>query len=189
MKYILVLFVGFFITGKNEAQNFSCSGAAQYNANYSKAIQPLENVSITLQQGKAMVKETTAKTNSSNSFYAITGTTSTAQFTSLAANIGFSTCSKMPSFELYKTEVKNGMRTFTIPAGINGSNAVNIPIQVITPPALQNPNRNGAIVWGQGNFKIKFTNGYLSAGEYVLIDKDSLTPDGTQLKGVAFTIK
>src|SRR5205085_1384051 len=131
---------------------------------------------------------TTAKTISSNSFYAITGATSTAQLTSLAANIGFSTCSKMPSFELYKTEVKNGIRTFTIPAGISGSQSLNIPIQVITPPALQRSNRNG-IVWGQGSFKIKFTNGYLSAGEYVLIDKDSLTPDGTQLKGVAFTIK
>lgn len=189
MKKILIALLIFFIAGKVQAQNFSCSNAAQYDANFTKAIQPLENVSITLQQGKTMVKEKAVKTNSSNSFYAIRGVTSTAQFTSLAANIGFSTCSKIPSFELYEAEIKNGMRTFTIPAGINGSSSVNIPIQVITPPALQEPGRNGAIVWGQGSFKIKFINGYLSTGEYVLIDKDSLTPDGSQLKGVAFTIK
>src|SRR5689334_6348043 len=117
MKYSSILVLVFLITAKIQAQNFSCSGAAQYDANYSKAIQQLENVTVTLQQGKAMTNETTTKTSTLNSFYAVTGTTSTSQFTSLAANVGFSTCSKMPSFELYKTEVKNGMRTFTIPAG------------------------------------------------------------------------
>jgi hypothetical protein len=78
------------------------------------------------------------------------------------------------------------MRTFTIPAGSNGNHSVNIPIQIITPPGTVN---NGRVNWGPGNFKIKFINGYLQSGEYILIDKNSISPDGTQMKGYAFSIK
>jgi hypothetical protein len=185
MKYFFIVALIYFANTQVTAQNFSCSGASQYDATYAKAIQPLESVSITLQQAKA-TKEA-ERTKSSQSFYAIPGVTSTTQFTSVAANIGFSTCTRMPSFELYKAEVKNGMRTFTLPAGTGGNLAVNVPIQVITPPAIRNP--NGSTDWGRGSFKIVFTNGYLQPGEYVLIDKNSLTSDGLHMKGVAFTIK
>ena len=187
MKYLLIAVLLYFSSAKGKAQNFSCSGASEYDAAYTKAIQALEYVSIKLQQAKP-TRDPSVKTINSNSFYAIPGATSTAQFTSVAANIGFSTCTRMPDFELYKTEVRNGMRTFTIPAGTGGNQAVNIPIQVITPPAITNPN-NRSIAWGRGSFKITFLNGYLQPGEYVLIDKNTLSPDGTQMKGVAFTIK
>ncbi len=185
MKFLIVAALFQCLNIHTFAQNFSCSGASQYDAVYAKAIQPLESVSISLQQPKAT--QEAERTKSPQSFYAIPGATSTAQFTSVAANIGFSTCIRMPSFELYKTEVKNGMRTFTIPVGTGGNLAINIPIQVITPPAIRNP--NGSTDWGRGSFKIVFTNGYLQPGEYVLIDKNSLTSDGLHIQGVAFTIK
>ena len=92
-----------------------------------------------------------------------------------------------PNLELYKADVKGGMRTFTIPAGTGGNLAVNIPIQVITPPGTTTPG-NG-VAWGKGAFKVKFTNGYLQSGEYILIDKNTISPDGSQMKGSAFSIK
>lgn len=194
MKYSLMIVSAFLVNCAIQAQAFTCSNAARYDAGYTKAMQLLENVSITLQQSKPLknadVKNRAEQSSSSsNSFYAVTGITSTAQFSSVEANIGFSTCSKIPVFELYKAEIISGMRAFAIPAGSNGSHSVNIPIQAITPPALQNPNNGGAVVWGKGSFKINFPNGYLSPGEYILIDKNSISPDGTQMKGVAFTIK
>ncbi len=185
MKYFFIIALLYLANTQVTAQNFSCSGASQYDATHSKAILPLESVSITLQQPK--VSALSERTKSANTYYAIRGATSTAQFTSAAANIGFSTCVSMPAFELYKTEVKGGLRTFTIPAGTGSNLAVNIPIQVITPPAIRNP--NGSTDWGRGSFKIVFTNGYLQPGEYVLIDKNTLTSDGIHIKGVAFTIK
>ena len=185
MKYFFIIAFIYLANAQVTAQDFSCKGASQYDATYSKAILPLESVSITLRLPK--VPALSERTKSANTYYAIPGATSTAQFTSVAANIGFSTCMRMPVFELYKTEVKGGLRTFTTPAGSGGNLAVNIPIQVITSPAIRNP--NGSTDWGRGSFKIVFTNGYLQPGEYVLIDKNTLTSDGLHMKGVAFTIK
>jgi len=193
MKYSLMIISALLVNYAIQAQAFTCSGAARYDAGYTKAIQLLDNVSVNLQQAKPLknadVKSREQGSSSANSFYAVQGNTATAQFSSVEANIGFSTCSTIPVLELYKAEAISGMREFTIPAGSNGSHSVNIPIQAITPPSLQNPNNGGAVVWGKGSFKINFPNGYLSPGEYILIDKNSISADGKQMKGVAFTIK
>ncbi|MDP4264183.1 MAG: hypothetical protein Q8941_16765 [Bacteroidota bacterium] len=183
MKYILISALTLFIHYNLQAQVFSCGGASRYDAAFSKAIQQLEYASISLKQVKTVKVTTEKNPGSASSYYAVQGAASPVQFTSLEANIGFNYCTKTPVLELYKTQVQNGMRTFTIPAGSNGNTAVNIPIQVLYPPGWS-PERKG-----QSFIKIKFTNGYLSAGEYVLIDKTSLTTDGTQMKGIAFSIK
>lgn len=188
MKYILIPALILFTHFNIQAQAFSCGGASRFDAAFSKQIQQLEYASISLQQVKpAKTTETRSPTDKSSavmsSYYSIPGAASPVQFTSVEANIGFSYCTKKPVLELYKTEVKSAMRTFTIPAGSNGNISVNIPIQVSYPPSWSPDKR------GQGFITIKFTNGYLSQGEYVLIDKNSLSADGTQMKGVAFSIK
>jgi hypothetical protein len=168
------------------AQKRSCDNAYRFDAAYTKTIDQLDNVNIVLYQPKPATEKVPASRNSS-SYYYVSGTTSSKQFHPVDANIGFRLCYMQPSLELYKAEVSNGNRTFTIPAGTNGYHSVNIPIQVQTPPMSPSGTR-GVSNWGPGYFKVKFTNGYLSPGEYILIDKESILPDGSQMKGYAFTI-
>jgi len=188
MKYLLLFPLVIMFHLDTQAQKNSCDIAYRFDASYTNSLDQLEAVSIKLFQEK-QTKESTQLIKAGSNFYYATGAASTKQFFSVDANIGFKICYIQPTLELYKAEVKNGMRTFTIPAGSNGNNAVNIPIQVITPPGIADPNRNGAMLWGKGNFKVKFVNGYLSQGEYLLIDKNSISADGTQMKGYAFSIK
>ncbi len=187
MKYILTLSLSLMTVFLLQAQKRSCDIGYRFDAAYTNTIDQLEDVTITFNQGKT-TKETTVLKGEASYYYA-PGAASTKQFLTVEANIGFKVCYVQPNMELYKADVKNGMRTFTIPAGTNGNHSVNIPIQVITPPGIADPNRNGGMVWGKGFFKIKFTNGYLAPGEYILIDKNSLSADGTQMKGYAFSIK
>ncbi len=190
-KYIILAALFFFaINSKTTAQNRSCDAAYRFDASYSRDIDQLENVNITLQVPKPVKSsaERPAKSEITQSYYAAPGATSTKQFVSADANIGFKMCYVLhPNLELYKADIKNGMRTFTIPVGTGGNMAVNIPIQVSTPPGTTTPS-NG-VAWGKGAFKIIFSGGYLQHGEYILIDKNSISPDGTQMKGYAFTIK
>lgn len=184
MKYLVLGTVLLCNTIILYAQKNSCDIAYRFDASYSKTFDQLDAVSISLNQPKA-TKETVKI--STETYYYASGAASTKSFQSVDANIGFIKCYVLqPNLELYKAEVKNGMRTFTIPAGSNGNHSVNIPIQIITPPGTVN---NGRVNWGPGNFKIKFINGYLQSGEYILIDKNSISPDGTQMKGYAFSIK
>jgi hypothetical protein len=183
MKYALLLAI-VLVSAKTFSQSHSCDYAYRFDASYSKTFDQLDNVTISLYQSKAATE--TAEIIK-GPYYYTAGTTSSKQFQPVDANIGFKNCYVLnPNLELYKTDVKNGQRIFTIPGGSNGSASANIPIQVITPPGSMS---NGRIYWGPGNFKIKFSNGYLQPGEYILIDKNSITPDGTQMKGYAFTIK
>ncbi|MBS1947042.1 MAG: hypothetical protein JST47_04670 [Bacteroidetes bacterium] len=165
----------------------SCDNAYRFDASYAKAFDQLDNVTIFLSQPKPTAEASRAKENITGPYYYTSGATSGKSFQPVDANIGFTKCYVLqPNLELYKADVKNGMRTFTIPAGWNGNRCVDIPIQIITPPGTAN---NERINWGPGNFKIKFLNGYLQSGEYILIDKNSISPDGSQMKGYAFTIK
>lgn len=188
MRFIIIPAMLLLSTGKISAQHVSCDVAYRFDAAYSTNLDQLEAVSIKLNQPKP-TKETPEVIKTESSYYYVTGASSPKQFLTVEANIGFKKCYTQPNLELYKAEVKNSIRTFTIPAGSNGNHSVNIPIQVITPPGTPDPNRNGQMNWGPGNFKVKFVNGYLAPGEYILIDKNSLTPDGTQMKGYAFSIK
>lgn len=184
MKYLISAAIFICSAFNASAQKNSCDIAYRFDASYSKIFDQLDAVSISLNQPKA-TKETIKV--GSETYYYTSGAASTKSFQSVDANIGFIKCYVLqPNLELYKADVKNGMRTFTIPAGLNGSHSVNIPIQIITPPGTVN---NGRVNWGPGNFKIKFINGYLQSGEYILIDKNTISPDGTQMKGYAFSIK
>jgi hypothetical protein len=169
------------------AQKQSCDIAYRFDAAYSKAFDQLDNVSIFLNQPKPAKEPTRIiKDNLSGPYYYISGATSSKSFQTVDANIGFLKCFLLqPNLELYKAEVINGMRTFTIPSGSNGSHSVNIPIQVLTPPGTVT---NGQVNWGAGNFKVKFLSGYLQSGQYILIDKNTISPNGTQIKGYAFSI-
>lgn len=191
MKYLSIL-IFLTLTGTllkaQRPPRHSCDNAYRFDASYSKAFDQLENVSIFLNQPMpAKEKLPGGKRVTPEIYYYASGDASSKVFQSLDANIGFLKCYVLdPNLELYKTEVKNRKRTFTIPAGSNGNQSANIPIQIITPFGQEN---NGIIHWGPGNFEIKFVNGYLSPGEYILIDKYSITPDGTQMKGYAFSIR
>jgi len=190
MKKIITVTTLFFVVlcSMTKAQSRSCDIAYRFDAGYTKTFDQLESVSILLSQPSA-TKETekNLKNNLTGSFYYASGAASTKKFLSADANIGFTRCFVLqPNLELYKAEVKNGMRTFTIPAGSNGSHSVNIPIQVITPPGTVS---NGMVNWGPGNFKVKFSGGYLQSGEYILIDKNSMSANGTQMRGYAFSIQ
>lgn len=188
MKFIIIPAFLLLSIGKISAQKNSCDLAYRFDAAYTRDLDQLESVSIMLNQSKPL-KENPQVIKNVGSFYYVNGAASPKQFLSVEANVGFKKCYIQPNLELYKAEIKNGMRTFTIPAGSNGNHSINIPIQVITPASLPNPNKNGAVLWGPGNFKVKFVNGYLAQGEYILIDKNSLSPDGTQMKGYAFSIR
>ena len=188
MKKNLLIVLSFILTASQlAAQRQSCDIAYRFDASYSKAFDQLDYVSILLNQPKP-TKESTLNTkgNLTGPYYYTSGTTSSKTFQTVDANIGFLRCFVLqPNLELYKAEVVNGNRTFTIPAGSNGSHSVNIPIQVMTPPGSVT---NGQVNWGAGNFKVKFLSGYLQSGQYVLIDKNTISPDGTQMKGYAFSI-
>jgi hypothetical protein len=187
MKHLLIPALLFIHCATLSAQKQSCDIAYRFDASYSKTFDQLDNVSIFLNQPKPTAETTRTKESITGPYYYTSGATSTKAFQPVDANIGFTRCYVLqPNLELYKAEVKNGMRTFTIPAGSNGSHSVNIPIQAMTPPGSIS---NGQIHWGPGNFKIKFTNGYLQSGEYILIDKNSISSNGTQMRGYAFTIK
>lgn len=187
-KYIILAALFFFaINSKITAQSHSCDNAYRFDASYAKTFDQLDNVTIFLNQPKPTSEATKTKESITGPYYYTSGATSSKSFQPVDANIGFTRCYVLqPNLELYKTEVKNGNRSFTIPAGANGSHSVNIPIQVITPPGSVS---NGRVNWGPGSFKVKFLNGYLQSGEYILIDKNSISPDGSQMKGYAFTIK
>lgn len=186
MKYILLLII---ISSSTRlfSQSHSCDNAYRFDASFSKTFDQLDNVSISLYQPKSTAEAPRTKESIAGPYYYTSGAASSKQFQPVEANIGFKYCYVLkPNLELYKVEVRNGQRIFTVPGGSNGSTSANIPIQVTTPPGNMS---NGHIYWGPGNFKIKFVNGYLKPGEYILIDKNSITPDGTQMKGYAFTIK
>ncbi len=188
MKQLIFLCMLVACISHTEAQKSSCDLAYRFDAAYTAPIDQIESVTIYLYQPKA-TKEAAVVGKNPGSYYYVQGAASAKQLLSVEANIGFKTCYIMPVMELYKAQVQNGMRTFTIPAGSGGNTSVNIPIQFITPPGIADPNRNGTMNWGKGFFKVKLINGYLAAGEYVLIDKNSLSPDGTQMRGYTFSIK
>ncbi|HVM88853.1 MAG TPA: hypothetical protein VMT76_11760 [Puia sp.] len=189
MKKQLLITIAFALCIADLSAQHSCDAAYRFDAGYTRTLDQLENVNITLQTSKPAKNpsDRSGKSEIIQSYYAAPGAASAKQFLSADANIGFTRCYVLqPNLELYKAEVKNGMRTFTIPAGSNGSHSVNIPIQVITPPGMVS---NGVVNWGPGNFKVKFSGGYLQSGEYILIDKNSMSSNGTQMKGYAFSIQ
>jgi len=189
MKKNLLIVISFICAAIHlPAQRQSCDIAYRFDGSYSKTFDQLDNVTILLNQPKpSKTTELNQKNNLAGPYYYASGAASTKKFQAVDANIGFTRCYVLqPNLELYKADVKNGMRTFTIPAGSNGSQSLNIPIQVITPPGSVS---NSQVHWGPGNFKVKFISGYLQSGEYVLIDKNSISPDGTQMKGYAFSVQ
>ncbi len=189
-QIILAALVVFTIYSQTNAQNRSCDAAYRFDASYTRDFDKLENVNISLQSPKPVKNpaDRQGKSESGQSYYVAPGATSTKQFVSADANIGFKMCYVLhPNLELYKADVRSGMRTFTIPTGTGGNLAVNIPIQILTPPGTTTPS-NG-VAWGKGAFKVKFINGYLQSGEYILIDKNTISSDGSQITGYAFTIK
>jgi hypothetical protein len=115
------------------------------------------------------------------SIFVLTGASATAASTSIQAKFGYDGKSKDSiNMELYKVEVKDGNRIFSVIAGKTLS--VKIPIRFI-PDIYDNVNNSEVNILTQ----IVIDN-YLTQGEYIFIDKGSISKDGAQINCYAFKI-
>lgn len=189
-------------------QGISCKAVFMYSTN---ALTPLENATASLQlnaespvidtklplkdsarfvtasQKKQVVKPQDLpmpKMIQSGTVYVVPGEASAKQFTSLQVNMVLEKSCATPDLELYKVDAKNGLRSFSIPAGMNGNTAVIIPITIEPSAELSLGGKPS------GSYrKIKPLAGYLQPGEYILIDKSTLSQDGSKIGCVAFSVK
>ena len=116
------------------------------------------------------------------SIFVIPGTSSSVSTTSIQAKFGFESNAYDTSYiELYKVELKDGNRIFSVIAGT--TTALKIPISFIT----KTVGGAATTATSSGVNQIIISN-YLTAGEYVFIDKTSISTDGTQINCYAFKI-
>ncbi len=118
------------------------------------------------------------------SIFVLNGASSVVSTTSIQAKFGFAGDAKdSAAIELYKVEVKDGNRVFSVIPG--KTTAVKIAINFL-----------GKIPEGQGTSRDDKRTTinqvllpvYLTAGEYVFIDKNSISKDGSQINCYAFAI-
>ncbi|MFN8252456.1 MAG: hypothetical protein U0V75_11305 [Ferruginibacter sp.] len=127
--------------------------------------------------------EVTQKMMQNSSIFIIDGASSPRQYTSLqAAKLVFDFNCKATEIEMYKLETGTSTRSFSIPLHSNGNKAENIPVQISnyteSSPRLAGSYRH-----------IMPVQGYLQPGEYVIIDKSTLSADGSRLGCLAFSVK
>lgn len=189
-------------------QGISCKAVFMYSTN---ALTALENATASLQLNaerpvidtKKIIKDSTGvivttekkqpikpqdfqapKMIQSGTVYVVPGITSAKQFTSLQVNIVLPNDCRATELELYKVDISSGVRSFAIPAGTNGNTAINIPVTIEPSAALTLGGKP------TGSYrKIKPLVGYLQPGEYILIDKSTLSQDGSKIGCVAFSVK
>jgi hypothetical protein len=117
--------------------------------------------------------------------FVLEGASSTVATTSIQAKFGFDgNASDSVNIELYKVEVKDGNRIFSVVPG--KTLAVKIAINFLEkqpPTGSTNDDPYGR----SGVNQVKIPN-YLTQGEYVFIDKASISRDGTQINCYAFKI-
>jgi hypothetical protein len=120
------------------------------------------------------------------SIFVLTGTTSSVATTSLQAKFGFDgNAGDSTNIELYKVEVKNGNRIFSvIPAK---TLAIKIPIHFLEMIPYEGGGTKADPLGRSGVNQVKLYT-YLTQGEYVFIDKASISADGTQINCYAFKI-
>jgi hypothetical protein len=108
--------------------------------------------------------------------FVVDGSTSTARLNTIAARFGFSgSAADTTNIQLYKAEVKDGKRLFSVIPG--KTLCEKIPIQF----TLSLPGSEGGIIG------IVLQSNLLS-GEYLFIDKASVSTNAEQIKCYAFTI-
>ncbi len=115
------------------------------------------------------------------SIFVLNGATSTVATTSIQAKFGFDgQANDTANIELYKLEVKDGNRIFSVLPG--KTLATKISISFTADPSGYDPNSEKSFLT-----QVKIS-GYLTQGEYVFIDKASVSTDGTQINCYAFKI-
>jgi hypothetical protein len=120
------------------------------------------------------------------SIFVLAGASSTIATTSIQAKFGFDgNASDSTNIELYQVEVKDGNRIFSVIPG--KTLAVKIPIHFLEMIPYQGGGTKGDPLGRTGVNQVKISN-YLTAGEYVFIDKASISADGTQINCYAFKI-
>jgi hypothetical protein len=117
--------------------------------------------------------------------FVLDGASSTVATTSIQAKFGFDgDASDSVNIELYKVEVKDGNRIFSVMAG--KTSAVRIPINFLEKMPPTGSTQNDP--YGRsGVNQVKIPN-YLTQGEYVFIDKASINRDGAQINCYTFKI-
>jgi hypothetical protein len=124
-------------------------------------------------------------TNDYNIFI-LTGASSTIATTSLQAKFGFDgNASDSANIELYKLEVKDGNRIFSVIPGKTLAEKISIHFLEMIP--YEGGGTKGDPLGRTGVNQVKLS-GYLTQGEYVFIDKASISADGTQINCYAFKI-
>lgn len=118
------------------------------------------------------------------SIFVLNGASSTLSTTSIQAKFGFDGDAKdSTAIELYKVELKDGNRIFSVIPG--KTNAIKIAISFLEKiPEGQGTSRDDK----RTTINQVLLPDYLTAGEYVFIDKKSISADGTQINVYAFTI-
>jgi hypothetical protein len=126
-----------------------------------------------------------AEIKSDYAIFELAGATSTVQLNTLQAKFGFDgKASDTSKIQLYKVEVKDGKRIFSVIAGKTLATRISINFLEKIPENIGSSRSDTRTNVNQ----VKFPNGYLPQGEYVFIDTATISADGTQLKCYAFTI-
>jgi hypothetical protein len=119
------------------------------------------------------------------SIFMLAGASSTVSTTSIQAKFGFDgNASDSTNIELYKLEVKDGNRIFSVIPG--KTLAVKIPINFLEKQPPTGGTKDDPYGRSEVN-QVKIPN-YLTQGEYVFIDKASISHDGTQMNCYAFKV-
>ena len=117
--------------------------------------------------------------------FVLSGASSTVATTSIQAKFGFDgNASDSVNIELYKLEVRDGNRIFSVVPG--KTLAVKMPINFLEKQPPTGGNKDDTYGRTSVN-QVKISN-YLTQGEYVFIDKASISADGTQINCYAFKI-
>jgi hypothetical protein len=120
------------------------------------------------------------------SIFILAGASSSIATTSLQAKFGFDgNASDSVNIELYKPEVKDGNRIFSVIPG--KTSAVKIAINFLEKLSDYGGGTKADPLGRTGVNQVKLS-GYLTQGEYVFIDKASISADGTQINCYAFKI-
>ncbi len=119
------------------------------------------------------------------SIFVLAGTSSTVSTTSIQAKFGFDgNAGDSVNIELYKVEVKDGNRIFSVVPGKTLAVKMSINFLEKQPPSGSTKDDP----YGRTSVnQVKISN-YLTQGEYVFIDKASISADGTQINCYAFNI-